>query len=280
MNRRTVLGGALAAGLASLACAAPSLASTPRPGGIFLPAKAGETIPQHGGAATSLNWAGYAVTPASDGITAVTSSFTVPTANLLINPAGFAATWTGIGGYSSSDLIQAGTTENTALTGAASGGQYYAWYELLPAGETEITSGCVGDSSCTVTPGDQVTVHIADVSGDTWSIQIADAGKWTWSKDVTYASTESSAEWILEAPTVAVQSTLADVGSAQFGPDSSYVANGVTHTVAQGDPTTLDLSPSPVALPDGLGDEATPSALAADGESFDVCAYALSCPTP
>ncbi len=280
MNRRTVLGGALAAGLASLVFAAPSLASTPNAGGIFIPAKAGETIPQHGGTATSLNWSGYAVTPASDGITAVTSSFTVPTANLLLNPAGFAATWTGIGGYSSSDLIQAGVSENTAVTGEVSGGQYYAWYELLPASETEITSGCSGDSSCTVSPGDDVTVKIANVSGDTWSIAISDAGKWTWSKDVTYTSTESSAEWILEAPTVAAQSTLADVGTAAFGPTSTYVAGNKTYTIAQGDPTTLDLSPSPEALPDGIGDEATPSALAANGESFNDCAYALSCPTP
>ena len=279
MSRRTVLGGALATGLVSLACAAPSLAATPHAGGIFIPAKNGESIPQHGGSATSLNWSGYAVTPASDGITAVNSSFTVPTGNLLVNPAGFAATWTGIGGYASSDLIQAGVTENTAVTGTVGGGQYYAWYELLPASETEITSGCSGDTSCTVTPGDDVSVNIANVSGDTWSITITDAGKWTWSKDVTYASSESSAEWILEAPTIGVQSTLADVGTTAFT-SSSYVTNGQTHTIAEGDPTALSISPSPEALPDGIGDEATPSALAADGESFDACAYALSCPTP
>lgn len=280
MKHRTVLGGALAVTAASLTFAGPALASTPNPGGIFIPSTAGETIPAHGGTVTSLNWSGYAVTPAAAGITAVNSSFVVPTANLLVDPAGFAATWAGIGGYSSSDLIQAGVSENTPVTGAVSGGQYYAWYELLPASETPVTSGCSGDPSCSVTPGDNVTVNIAKVSGDTWSVKLTDAGKWTWSKDVTYSSSGSSAEWILEAPTVGVQSTLADVGTAKFGPTSSYTQNGTTYTIAQGNPTQIDLSPSPVALPGGLLDEATPSALGADGQSFNDCAYSGSCPTP
>ncbi|HET9073529.1 MAG TPA: G1 family glutamic endopeptidase [Solirubrobacteraceae bacterium] len=277
MRSRSVLGAALSAAAVSLACAAPSLAAPARAGGIFIPTHAGETLPVHGGTATSLNWSGYAVTPSTPDITAVSSSFTVPTANVLINPLGFAATWTGIGGYSTSDLIQAGVTENTPLTGALSGGQYYAWYEMLPASETPITSGCTGDPSCTVTPGDDVTVHITNAGANAWTIAIADAGKWTWSKTVSYSSSESSAEWILEAPTVGAQSSLADVGTVHFGPTSTYTAGGVTHTIAQGNPTQLDLSPLPIA---GLFNEATPSALAADGESFNDCAYAQSCPTP
>lgn len=51
------------------------------------------------------------------------------------------------------------------------------------------------------------------------------------------------------------------------------VAVGVKYTVAQGNPTQIDLSP-------GVLNEAAPSALAADGQSFNDCAYAQSCPTP
>jgi Peptidase A4 family len=229
-----------------------------------------ETLPRHGGAADSLNWSGYAVTPSGGGVTAVTSTFTVPTAGLV--PPGFAATWTGIGGYNTSDLIQAGTAEQSAPSNSLVGDQYYAWYELLPASETQLT-GCTGDANCTVTPGDNVTVSISQVSGNTWNISMTDAGHWSWSKQVSYSSSLSSGEWILEAPTLVAQTVLAPVGTVHFGPTSTYTAGGATHTIAEGAPTQIDLSP-------GVVNEATPSALASDGQSFNDCAYAQSCATP
>jgi hypothetical protein len=103
---------------------------------------------------------------------------------------------------------------------------------------------------------------------------MTDAGHWSWSQDETYSSSLSSAEWILEAPTLVGQALLAPVGTVAFGPTSTYTAGGVTHTIAQGSPTQIDLSPL------GLVNEATPSALAPDGQSFNDCAYASSCPTP
>ena len=241
-----------------------------RGSGALIPKTKGERLPTHGGTADSLNWSGYAVTPTGGGITAVSSTFTVPSAGLA--PPGFAATWTGIGGYNTSDLIQAGTAEDSAPSNPLLGDQYYAWYELLPASETQIT-GCTGDANCTVTPGDNITVNIGQVSGDTWSISMTDAGKWSWSQNVTYTSSESSGEWILEAPTLVAQTLLANVGTVHFGPTSTYTAGGVTHTIAEGDPTQIFLSP-------GLVNEATPSALASDGQSFNDCAYAQSCAAP
>lgn len=238
--------------------------------GALIPSHKNEVLPRHGGTADSLNWSGYAVTPSGGGVSAVSSTFTVPSAGLV--PPGFAATWTGIGGYDSSDLIQAGTAEQSAPDNPVLGPQYYAWYELLPAGETQLT-GCNGDTNCTVTPGDNVTVNIHQVSGNTWSIAMTDAGHWSWSKNVTYASSLSSGEWILEAPTLVAQTLLAPVGTVHFGPTSTYTTGGVTHTIAQGDPTQIFLSP-------GVVNEATPSALAADGQSFNDCAYAQTCPTP
>lgn len=274
MIRRTALGGAIgmACAVVMLAGAGVAMAAQSR-SGVLIPARTGEQLPLRGGTADSLNWSGYAVTPGS-GITGVSSTFTVPSAGLV--PPGFAATWTGIGGYNTSDLIQAGTSEDSLPTNDVFGPQYNAWYELLPNSETPIT-GCSGDPNCTVTPGDTVSVTINNVSGNTWDISITDAGHWSWSLDVSYASSESSAEWILEAPTVAAQTTLADVGTVAFGPTSTYTAGGSTHTIASGDPTQIDMSPSPV----GVVNEATPSALAADGQSFNDCAFTLStCPTP
>ena len=238
--------------------------------GVLIPKTKGERLPSHGGTADSLNWSGYAVTPSTSNITAVSSTFTVPSAGLV--PPGFAATWTGIGGYNTSDLIQAGTAEQSAPSNPLLGDQYYAWYELLPASETQLTN-CTGDPNCTVTPGDNITVNISQVSGNTWSISMTDAGKWSWSQDVNYASSESSGEWILEAPTLVAQTVLAPVGTVHFGPTSTYTAGGVTHTIAEGDPTQIFLSP-------GVVNEATPSALASDGQSFNDCAYAQSCAAP
>jgi hypothetical protein len=238
--------------------------------GALIPKTKSERLPTHGGTADSLNWSGYAVTPSAGGITAVSSTFTVPTAGLV--PPGFAATWTGIGGYNTSDLIQAGTAEDSAPSNPLLGDQYYAWYEILPASETQLTN-CTGDANCTVTPGDTVTVNISQVSGNTWSVSMTDAGKWSWSQDISYASSGSSAEWILEAPTLVAQTTLANVGTTHFGPTSTYTAGGVTHTIAEGDPTQIFLSP-------GVVNEATPSALASDGQSFNDCAYAQSCAAP
>ena len=288
MARRTLhMVGAvgLMAGVA-IAAGPSALASTPHHGtaslpgiGRLIPSVTHELLPVHGGTATSLNWSGYAVqsaspsspTPSNPGdITGVTTQFTVPSAALL--PPGFAATWAGIGGYNTSDLIQAGVGENSLITNPITGPQYYAWYELLPNSETPI-SGCQGDSSCTVTPGDNVTVNIQQVSGDTWSVSLVDAGHWTWQQNVTYSSSRSSAEWILEAPTVGLQTLLADVGTVHFSSDTFNVNGGPAQSIGSGNPTEIVLSP-------GLINEATPSALGSGGQSFNDCAYAQTCPAP
>src|ERR1700691_4396415 len=150
---RTTSAAALLGAVGSF-CAAAALAGPSAQSGV------NHLIRVSGDTADSLNWAGYAVTPGS-GITGVSGTFTVPTAGEL--PPGFSASWAGIGGYTTSDLIQAGVSENSALGGEVLGGQYNAWYEILPASETEITGGCSGSvPSCTVNPGDKITVNIAN----------------------------------------------------------------------------------------------------------------------
>ena len=47
--------------------------------------------------------------------------------------------------YNTSDPVQAGTAEQSAPDNPVLGPQYYAWHELLPASETQLTG-------CTVTP--------------------------------------------------------------------------------------------------------------------------------
>src|SRR5579864_9182800 len=200
----------------------------------LIPAVPGLSLPVKAATVSSLNWSGYAeVAPAGSHITAVSGNWTVPAVQLV--PPGFSAAWTGIGGYNTQDLIQAGTTQDTLPIG---GPQYFAWYEILPAAETPI-SGCTGDTSCTVRPGDAVSVSITSLGGDQWHISMGDAGHWSWGLTLTYASTESSAEWILEAPTLVAQTLLANVGTATFDPNNSFVIDGASKNIAQGNPVAI-----------------------------------------
>ncbi len=271
MRRSIVRLGVCAASTAVLALAGASSAAAHSSPGVLIPTHPGLKLPLHGGTVDSLNWSGYAVTPKGGGVTAVVGTFTVPAASLL--PPGFAATWAGIGGYNTSDLIQAGTSEQSFPSNPLVGPQYYAWYELLPASETQI-SGCAGDPNCTVKPGNKVKVTITQNAGKSWTISMTNAGHWSWSKKVSYNSSRSSAEWILEAPTVGAQTTLANVGTVHFGSASTFNLGATSHTIAQGSPTKIVLSPG------GLINEATPSALAADGQSFNDCSYKQKCAAP
>lgn len=231
--------------------------------GTLIPAHPGQVLPTRNSSVTSLNWSGYAVVQSN--ISSVHSTFTVPAVD--DTTPGFAATWAGIGGYNTGDLIQAGVEEDAPS--AALG--YTAWYEILPAAETPL-SGCSGDTSCTVHPGDQMTVDITATSpgSNNWTVSMSDSGHWSFSKSVPYTSSHSSAEWILEAPTLLVaQTALPMMQNAQFGSGDTFsVGGGASQTVAGGNPVSINMAAV----------EAVPSPLRADGSSFTVCPYALSCP--
>lgn len=271
MQRRTAALSVAAAAALALTGLAPgaSAAGTARvhaapSHGRLIPAVKGAVLPTRNSTTSSLNWSGYATDPGS-GITGVKSTFRVPTVS--VAPPGFAANWTGIGGYETQDLIQAGTSEDE-LQG------YYAWYEILPDAETPI-SGCSTDSNCTVNPGDVMTVDIHNVGTNLWSVSIANTtAGWSWQQNISYVSSESSAEWIFEAPTVGVQTIPANTGTNYFGPVSTFTTASGSHTIAQGNPITIDMG---AGL---LVNEATPSALNSNGQSFNVCAYQQTCPTP
>ncbi len=246
---------------------APSLAAARN--GVLRPSTRGALPPTGGRTFRSSNWSGYAVTSKSRSITAVASSFTVPQASTTGQR--YASNWAGIGGFRTSDLIQAGSSEFTSAGKA----HYFAWYELLPAGFTHL-HGCTSDPKCTVHPGDQIAVHITEQPSGQWKISVSDGTlHWSWSKTVHYHSSRSSAEWILEAPTVGgAQSMLPHLTTSFFGPTSTFRSSGTTKPIAQGNPVTIDM-----VYGKGLP-EATPSALASDHQSFNDCTYSSSCAAP
>lgn len=106
---------------------------------------------------TSDNWSGYAETTAETGqkYTKVEAEWTVPSV-LTMSAGGCVANWAGIGGATSKDLIQLGTSSCSDSSGTG----YNIWYEILPAAETIIPS-------VNIQPGDQVLATLQLVSGGT-----------------------------------------------------------------------------------------------------------------
>jgi hypothetical protein len=171
---------------------------------LFINNPQGETI-------SSLSWSGYVVskiTYAEVEVTSINASWTVPTVNASAGD-DYSSVWIGIGGQLDSTLIQVGTEQDVTL-GQAS---YYAWYELLP-------SYAVALDTTTISPGDAISasLNLIDSATNQWGIQLSDmtTGQ-SYSTTVTYNSTRSSGEWILERPTIKNKlTTLPDFGNITF----------------------------------------------------------------
>src|SRR5207244_1354608 len=135
----------------------PSAQSTPGIGAQPAPETPLPAVPV--GASTSHNWSGYAATGGR--YTGVTGTWIVPQPR--VNGAtGVGATWVGIGGVSSHDLIQAGTQDVAAGGGQA---QFQTWIEMLPQAAQQVP--------LTVEPGDTVTVSITETGAGTGVWQLS-----------------------------------------------------------------------------------------------------------
>ncbi len=206
----------------------------------------------------SHNWSGYAATGGK--YTSVTGTWTVPSLNTSSSSSstgsnrGVGATWVGIGGTSSRDLIQAGTQEMTDGQGRVS---YSAWTELLPAASENVP--------LTISPGDSVTVTISEQSAGQWLIDIKNntTGK-DYSTTVRYNSSYSSAEWVVEAPSAGRSLLpLDNFGSIQFT-DATATKDGKTVTLS-------GTNAQPISMVDGQGQVlASPSGITSDGKGVTV----------
>jgi hypothetical protein len=137
---------------------------------------------------TSTNWSGYAVATGTGAVTAVFGSWKVPA---LTGADGYAASWVGIDGWTSSTVEQLGT-ESDMSGGVAT---YYAWYEMYPADSVTITR-------LTIHPGDTINASVTYSKG-AFTLSLTDASQGNASFSITRAGAglqRSSAEWIMEAP--------------------------------------------------------------------------------
>lgn len=198
---------------------------------------------------TSTNWSGYAATGGT--FTSVTGTWTVPT--VATTTSGADATWVGIGGINSTDLIQAGT-EATVSGGEVA---YNAWIEMLPAASRPI--------SLSVKPGDSVTVSITQKGAVDWLIEMKnDTTGGRYSTTVQYRSSRSSAEWVQEAPSI----------GRSVVPLDDFGTLKVTGASAVRDGVPLDLNglgAKAITMINGARQAlAVPSVIGADGASFTV----------
>lgn len=227
-------------------------------GGLILsasPALADQTVNpslnSEASSTTSYNWAGYISTGGT--FTSVGGTWTVPQPE---NSSNFSAdaTWIGIGGISSSDLIQTGTEAIISSSGQII---YQAWYELLPN-----TSQA---AAITINPGDSITASITQTQTGQWAIMLTDnTNGQNFQTVVSYDSSLSSAEWIEEMPS----STGGFIPLDNFGTAKFYngwaVKDGTTVNISESQAQTITmLNASNEIL-------ASPSAIGTDGGSFTV----------
>ena len=155
----------------------------------------------------SHNWSGYAaytdpVSRAASGtVSDVKGTWIVPA--LTEGPFdAFSSDWIGIDGFSDHSVEQLGT----AVDWYQGTSYYYAWWEMFPAGETEI-------ETMTINPGDTMSAEVRWVSGNTFQLTITDTSA-SDSTTQTFQTTQplagaataqrSSAEWIHEAPSASL----------------------------------------------------------------------------
>lgn len=203
---------------------------------------------------TSTNWSGYLAANAT--FTSISGSWiaTEATGNGTTTTAD--ATWVGIGGVTTDDLIQVGTDNTVTAGGSVSTG---AFYELLP----EVSQPVPG---LTVSEGDSISASVAEVSGDLWKISITDeTDNESDTLYVTYDSSLSSAEWIEEDPSYsyARQIPFDNFNLASFS-NGSVTLNGSVDNISTS-------TAQPVTMVNESGQViAAPSVIGADGASFSV----------
>ncbi len=199
---------------------------------------------------TSRNWAGYATTGGI--ITSVTGSWIVPQVQG-DNP-GVDATWVGIGGIASHDLIQAGTQTTVNRQGRIF---YQAFFETLPEPATPL--------NLAVTGGDTVTVTVAQKSLGIWQISLKNntSGQ-SLERTEIYDSSLTSAEWIEEQPSgLRRMLPLNNFGTVQFL-SGSTVKDGRVLNIAQANSQAITMINS-------FGQRlARTSGIGGDGSSFSV----------
>ena len=219
----------------------------------YSPLHFGTALNSGSGNGTSYNWAGYVAS--GGGFTSITSSWNVlqaisPSANTA------EATWIGIGGVSSSDLIQAGTQTIINSSGQTT---YQAFYEILPSDSIIIP--------VTINPGDSVTATLTQQSTSQWYVYFIDnTNGQNYQTTLSYNSSLSTAEWIEEMPTNANTNSFIPINN--FGTRNFYNASTIRNGISQ---NLLQANSQPLTMMNSNQQAlVTVSAIGSDGSSFNA----------
>ena len=219
----------------------------------ILLAAAAALLPSAASASTiSSNWAGHVagLRKAHGRFASVSGTWVVPAATCSTGSAAYSAVWVGLGGYreGAKGLEQLGTEQDCSRSGDAS---YDAWFEILPASPVAI--------HVRVRPGDTVTAS-STVRGNAVTFRLRNLTTGAHFATTRHASATdvSSAEWIVEAPSVCTSSEacsslpLAKIGTVAFA--SATARSGAqTHPAgyAGWSDTTIELEQTSVSRPAG-----------------------------
>jgi hypothetical protein len=232
-----------------------------RPLTIIEPQFALRTDKQHGirntiANDTSTNWSG-AVSFAAKGDTAtyVIGQWTVPDVVAPGLGSYYCASWVGIDGDGSPDVLQAGTECDVISFGFFTAKQTYVWWEWYPNYEVQI-------ANFPVTSGDvmfcAICVH-SDTEAGFYLTNLTTGASTSFTKTAPQGTTlvGNCAEWIVEAPTVnGGQSALARYGDVYF---DECIAGTKNHALLQGGDgdliTMVDASNKPISVPTRETDE-------------------------
>jgi hypothetical protein len=196
------------------ATARPITSGTLRPA-IHLTHKASQS-PQGIPIDYSGNWSGYVAIPKTGGTKSfkyVSASYSVPSVNCTTTNYAFSYHWVGLDGWTD------GTVEQDGIGSFCVSGtpDYFAWYEMYPAGVTE---------EFAVNPGDAITSSVTYEGSGEYGLALTDqtTGQ-NFSATGTCASTcsNSSAEVITEGYTSSPYAGTADFGEEHY--DTATIEN-------------------------------------------------------
>ncbi len=223
----------------------------------------------------STNWSGYVVNGTAGSVTFVQGSWKVPAVTGRGNA--YSSFWVGIDGFSSNTVEQIGTDSDISSGRAV----YYAWYEFYPSPMYKITT-------LSISSGDIISASVSYlVSSNAFTVSITDANKstsWTSSPTAVSGATESSAEWVAEAPSSSRGVLpLANFGTVYFGYDNTGVS-GTCYATISGVNGPIGSFPSSAIQTITMASltynhrtnsytvvpKAVPSSLSGDGTSFSV----------
>ncbi len=202
----------------------------------------------------SVNWSGYMTN--EENITGITANWTVP--EVLGNNQSKTgdATWIGIGGITSSDLLQIGTQNTISADGQVTSS---AFYEILPAAPRTI-------DTVSLLPGSSIAASINQIKPGLWQINLTNLStQEIFSSYVIYQSSRSSAEWIEEDPTASPTKLLPldNFGMVSFTSGTAIV-NGSNANI-------LSSHAQPITMvSQSSGIMAKPSTIMSSGTSFNV----------